>query len=224
MSQRCSSHWGLTVLIKQLMKKFKRCHNQRPCLPLTPGERANKKKHLNKLHYGPQCEETNLTRDPIKTKINLCMQSVQSSLSAWKKSLHFWLFKLRSAKILISLRECAGLSESSLSAHVLRYVSGRCGSYNSATSHGTKLLFSKWDDHKGGWERANTRTINHTGWNENKSSARGRHRWLSWMRVRLVISRMRVVRPPPGRQHSFVEVDHEIFSVVLLSVPLIQEG
>ena len=27
-----------------------------------------------------------------------------------------------------------------------------------------------------------------------------------------------------GRQHSFVETDHEIFSTVILSLPLIQEG
>ena len=27
-----------------------------------------------------------------------------------------------------------------------------------------------------------------------------------------------------GRQHSFVEIDHEIFSTVSLSLPLIQEG
>ena len=30
--------------------------------------------------------------------------------------------------------------------------------------------------------------------------------------------------PPPGRQHSFVEIDHEIVSAVILSFPLIQEG
>ena len=30
--------------------------------------------------------------------------------------------------------------------------------------------------------------------------------------------------PRRGRQHSFVEIDHEIFSVVILSLPLIQEG
>ena len=33
--------------------------------------------------------------------------------------------------------------------------------------------------------------------------------------------------PPPrprGRQHFFVEIDHEIFSTVILSLPLIQEG
>ena len=29
---------------------------------------------------------------------------------------------------------------------------------------------------------------------------------------------------PPGRQHSFAEIDHEIFSTVILSLPLIQEG
>ena len=27
-----------------------------------------------------------------------------------------------------------------------------------------------------------------------------------------------------GRQHSFVEIDHEIFSMVILSLQLIQEG
>ena len=30
--------------------------------------------------------------------------------------------------------------------------------------------------------------------------------------------------PQGGRQHSFVEIDHEIFSTVILSLPLIQEG
>ena len=30
--------------------------------------------------------------------------------------------------------------------------------------------------------------------------------------------------PRLGRQHSFVESDHEIFSTVILSLPLIQEG
>ena len=28
----------------------------------------------------------------------------------------------------------------------------------------------------------------------------------------------------PVRQHSFVEIDHEIFSTVIVSLPLIQEG
>ena len=30
--------------------------------------------------------------------------------------------------------------------------------------------------------------------------------------------------PCRDRQHSFVEIDHEIFSTVILSIPLIQEG
>ena len=30
--------------------------------------------------------------------------------------------------------------------------------------------------------------------------------------------------PRRGRQHSFTEIDHEIFSTVILSLPLIQEG
>ena len=30
--------------------------------------------------------------------------------------------------------------------------------------------------------------------------------------------------PRRGRQHSFVEIDHEIFSKVILTLPLIQEG
>ena len=32
------------------------------------------------------------------------------------------------------------------------------------------------------------------------------------------------VCPLRGQQHSFVEIDHEIFSKVILSLPLIQEG
>ena len=28
----------------------------------------------------------------------------------------------------------------------------------------------------------------------------------------------------PGRQHSFMEIDHEIFSTVIFSLPLIPEG
>ena len=30
--------------------------------------------------------------------------------------------------------------------------------------------------------------------------------------------------PCRGRQHSFVEIDHEVFSIVIFSLPLIQEG
>ena len=32
------------------------------------------------------------------------------------------------------------------------------------------------------------------------------------------------VQPRRGQQHSFVEIDHEIFSTVIPSLPLIQEG
>ena len=62
-------------------------------------------------------------------------------------------------------------------------------------------------------------------WYKNAALAKhcSRPQWLSWMRINLVIRRLRV-RPPWGRQHSFVEVDHEIFSMVFLSLPLIQEG
>ena len=52
---------------------------------------------------------------------------------------------------------------------------------------------------------------------------RSQPRWLSWMRIRLLIKRLQV-RPPPGWQHSFVEIDHEIFSTVIHSFQLIQEG
>ena len=41
--------------------------------------------------------------------------------------------------------------------------------------------------------------------------------------VRLESRRSRV-QPRRGRQHSFVEIDHEIFSTIILSLPLIQEG
>ena len=37
-------------------------------------------------------------------------------------------------------------------------------------------------------------------------------------------TRGRGFNPRRGRQHSFVEIDHEIFSMVILSLPLIQEG
>ena len=47
--------------------------------------------------------------------------------------------------------------------------------------------------------------------------------WLNWMHIPLVIRRL-WVRPPSGRQHSFVEIDLEIFSTVILSLLLIQEG
>ena len=38
------------------------------------------------------------------------------------------------------------------------------------------------------------------------------------------IARLSGCGPPPGRQHSFLEMDHEIFSTVILYIPLIQKG
>ena len=43
------------------------------------------------------------------------------------------------------------------------------------------------------------------------------------MRVQLMIRRSQV-QSLPGQQHSFMEIDHEIFSTVILFLPLIQEG
>ena len=43
------------------------------------------------------------------------------------------------------------------------------------------------------------------------------------MHVQLVIRRLQV-QPLPGRQHSFMENDHEIFSTIILSLLLNQEG
>ena len=51
---------------------------------------------------------------------------------------------------------------------------------------------------------------------------KSRPRWLSWMRVRLVIRKLRV-RPPPGRHILSWRFDHEIFSTVILCLPLIQK-
>ena len=52
-----------------------------------------------------------------------------------------------------------------------------------------------------------------------------RPRWLSWMR-RPTGDQFegRGFHPRRDRQQSFMEIDHEIFSTVILSLPLIQEG
>ena len=51
----------------------------------------------------------------------------------------------------------------------------------------------------------------------------GLPQWLRWMCIRLLIRRLRV-QLTMGRQHSFVQIDHEILSIVILSLLLIQEG
>ena len=61
--------------------------------------------------------------------------------------------------------------------------------------------------------------------------------WLTWHKYRLNTTSVaqldapsdwrpggRGFNPRRGRQHSFVKIDHEIFSTVILSLPLIQEG
>ena len=49
-----------------------------------------------------------------------------------------------------------------------------------------------------------------------------RPRWLSW--IRRPTGDQEVANHRQDRQHSFVEIDHEKFSAVILSLPLIQEG
>ena len=51
-----------------------------------------------------------------------------------------------------------------------------------------------------------------------------RPRWLSWMRRPTGDQEVAGSTPRRGPQHFFVEIDHEIFSTVILSLPLIQEG
>ena len=51
----------------------------------------------------------------------------------------------------------------------------------------------------------------------------GRPWWLSWTHDRLVIKRLQV-RLRLGQQHSFVEIDREIFSTIIVSPLLIREG
>ena len=50
--------------------------------------------------------------------------------------------------------------------------------------------------------------------------------WLSWMRRPTGDQEVAGSTPPlpRGLQHSFMEIAHEIFSSVILSLPLIQEG
>ena len=55
-------------------------------------------------------------------------QSDQSLRCSYEETSHHWLSKMYPLKILISLRECAGWSESSLGAHTWRYVFWHYGS------------------------------------------------------------------------------------------------
>ena len=61
--------------------------------------------------------------NPTKTQIGLYMTVVWSESSfQHKETLHPWLSRMHTVKILIRLRECAVWSESSLETHVQRYV------------------------------------------------------------------------------------------------------
>ena len=62
--------------------------------------------------------------------ISAFAQSDQSLHCPHKEISHPWLSKMRLVKILIRLRECTGWFESSLGAHVRRYVFWRCGSFH----------------------------------------------------------------------------------------------
>ena len=48
--------------------------------------------------------------------------------------------------------------------------------------------------------------------------------WPSWYSKAGLETRRSRVQPRPGLQHSFMEIDHEIFSTVILFLLLIQEG
>ena len=78
-------------------------------------------------------------------------QSDQSLRCPHEETLHPWLSKMHTMKILIRLRKCAGWSKSSLCAHIQRYVFLRWGSdlemhffgHHSCDSHnfGDKYMF-----------------------------------------------------------------------------------
>ena len=81
--------------------------------------------------FESQHEETYLLRSQISFRF------------LHEKILPFWPSKLWPVKILIRLRECAGWSESSLGAHVQRYVFCRCGPCeDSSNAVGLHELFS----------------------------------------------------------------------------------
>ena len=67
----------------------------------------------------------------------------ESSLFAWRQTLHYWLSKRRPGKILVRPTKCAGWSESLQGAHVWRYVFSRWDSdgalQNQWTRHEIKI-------------------------------------------------------------------------------------
>ena len=80
-----------------------------------------------------------------KIQISLSIPIVRSVSSfPYELTLHPWLSQLRPGKILIRLCECTGWSESSLDAHVHRYVFWPCDSFVFCIFSSTKLLSDIW--------------------------------------------------------------------------------
>ena len=77
---------------------------------------------------------------PAKTQISLRIrQSDQNLRYPYEETLYPWLSKMRTAKIQIRLRE----SESSLGAHVGRYVFRRCSLYIAVKKQHAQIVFTK---------------------------------------------------------------------------------
>ena len=84
---------------------------------------------------------------PTKTQIILrSPESDQNLRCPFQETLHPWLSKTRPAKILIRLRECAVWSESSLGAHIRKYVSGHFGSFEKPISNRLHVRLSSFFD------------------------------------------------------------------------------
>ena len=100
---------------------------------------------------------------------------------------------------------------------------GHAQNVSEAVEFGKGQLSKSANHNKGRVTYQHTANMKHRRPETTASIWNCRSRWLSWMRCRLVI-RSRGFDPRWGRQHSFVEIDHELFSTVILSLPLNQEG
>ena len=117
------------------------------------------------------------------TKERSTCTSVQSDQShcPHEKTLHLWLFKKCSVKILIRLHECAGWSESLMGAYVWMYIFWHCGS-NCSHYQGDWIYI--WFFHhfiKGRQLVTSCLSTCKLIW-KGIYSKRKRPQWLSWMR------------------------------------------
>ena len=100
----------------------------------------------------PQRQETYLLTMCSQRRLSSACASAQSDQSircAHEETVHLWLSNMRSVKIQINLRECAGWSESSQSAHVRRYVFWHCGSIRFRSICFNLFAFHEWSlNHK----------------------------------------------------------------------------